>query len=139
MNLELLSRSEERAGRFWPWSKKRVQWLLSVSGDPCLVEITHSWATGISRVFVNRQFLSAGVGGEFRFEFSPAPEVSAVALVSRSKPGLEVDGWPVEWLSPRIRREQAEGISVYSGRGGYAAMAEPSTGSSNLRLPFINS
>ena len=140
--MELLSRVEEKAGKFWPWSKRKVQWILAISGEPYVVEITHSWNSVITRLFVNRQLVNSGIGSEYRFEFSLNSTCQAVALVSNGKPALEVDGWPVEWLSPRVRREQAVRFSVFAARPGYAEFVDrtqgTSTASSSHRHPLIN-
>ena len=140
--MELLSRAEEKAGRFWPWSKRRVQWILAFGGEPCVIEITHSWNTSISRLFVNRQLIDSGIGSEYRFEFAPYPACKAVAIVSNCKPALEIDGWPVEWLSPRVRREQSVRFSVFAARPGYSELLDrthgTSTASSSHQQPLIN-
>jgi hypothetical protein len=131
MTLDLLSKTSANAGKFWPWSKKRVEWVLSIDGDSCIVSITYSSKSKKSRLFVNRVMVTCGEGGDFEYAFNLTLDFSAIAIVSNSKPSLEVEGWPVEWLSPRIRREQAQGLSLF-------ATPETSTASSNIASrPFF--
>lgn len=133
--VELLSRADEKAGRFWPWSKRRVQWILCITGTPVVVEITHSWTSGITRVYVNRDLIKSGTEPDFNFAFALSPQLNAVAIVTNCKPELEVDGWPVEWLAPRVRRDQASRFSVFAQHGYYPVGS--STVSSASRLPLL--
>ena len=130
--VELLSRVEEKAGKFWPWSKKKVSWILCIEGIPNIVEVTHSWASGISRVYLNRDLLTSSTEGDFKFSFQLVSEVEAVAVVINCKPELLVNGWPVEWLAPRVRREQASRFSVFNPQQGYYPVGSSTASSTPL-------